>query len=230
MVSRGPFLRNEMTRTLVTVMLLLGLACGPNPSPQDAGGVRHTPVPCAEEPDHASAALAPCRTPKPSPRLSPLGTSPSPSSSPAPTASPGIADACFVNGQRYCVLNPNVTQATIRSTICVQGWTGTIRPPATVTDQLKIQQLAVLKLSDQSPADYEEDHRMPLTLGGNPTDPANLAPELRVSAGGNAEVKDHEEASLGTSMGPVCHGTMTLAQAQAKLVADWLLPGLDYTK
>jgi hypothetical protein len=219
-----------MNRALIAALLLLSLACGPNPAPQDAGSTRHLPSPCAEEPDQATAVLAPCRTPKPSPKSSPSGASPSPSSSPTPTASPGIADACFVNGQRYCVLNPNVTQATIRSTICVQGWTGTIRPAATFTDQLKIQQLAALKLSDQNPADFEEDHRMPLTLGGNPTDPENLAPELRVHAGGNAEVKDHEESSLGTSAGPVCHGAMNLAQAQAKLVSDWLLPGLGYTK
>jgi hypothetical protein len=34
------------------------------------------------------------------------------------------------------VVNPAVTQATIRSTICKRGWTRTIRPPtATTTDR-----------------------------------------------------------------------------------------------
>ncbi len=31
------------------------------------------------------------------------------------------------------VLNPNVTQANIRSTICSRGWTSTIRPPVSYT-------------------------------------------------------------------------------------------------
>ena len=35
------------------------------------------------------------------------------------------------------VLNPNVTQATIGSTICVPGWTRTVRPPVEYTNALK---------------------------------------------------------------------------------------------
>jgi hypothetical protein len=210
---------------LIVAVVLLTPACGTN-SPQAGGGPQQSPTPCAEEPDQANSGLAQCATlkssPTPSPTLSPL-------SSPSPAGSPS-ADACVIDGQRYCALNPAVTQATIRSTICLAGWTGTIRPPTPLTDHLKVQQLAALNYPDQNVADYEEDHRMPLTLGGNPTDPANLAPELRVHAGGSAEVKDHEEASLGTSTGPVCHGTMTLADAQAKLVSDWLSPGLAYRR
>ena len=38
-------------------------------------------------------------------------------------------------------LNPDVTQATIRSTICVRGWTTTVRPPSSYTSALKIEQL-----------------------------------------------------------------------------------------
>ena len=40
-------------------------------------------------------------------------------------------------------INPNVTQANITSTICVSGWTKTVRPPTSVTNRMK-------KLSDQS--------------------------------------------------------------------------------
>jgi serine protease inhibitor len=39
------------------------------------------------------------------------------------------------------VLNPAVTQATIGSTICVMGWTDTIRPPTSYTNALKVQQI-----------------------------------------------------------------------------------------
>jgi hypothetical protein len=35
------------------------------------------------------------------------------------------------------VINPEVTQANIQQTICVKGWTTTIRPPASYTNSLK---------------------------------------------------------------------------------------------
>src|SRR5713226_8498906 len=100
----------------------------------------------------------------------------SPSTSPSPVESsqqPG-ADPCHVAGVVYCVLNPAVTQATIKQTICVSGWTATIRPPSSYTSALKVQQIAAEKLPDTNPADYEEDHRVPLELGGAPRDPFNL--------------------------------------------------------
>jgi hypothetical protein len=39
------------------------------------------------------------------------------------------------------VLNPEVTQATIGSTICVRGWTRTVRPPTEYTNELKRRQM-----------------------------------------------------------------------------------------
>jgi len=35
------------------------------------------------------------------------------------------------------VLNPDVTQGNIRSTVCKSGWTTTIRPPVSYTNALK---------------------------------------------------------------------------------------------
>ena len=37
--------------------------------------------------------------------------------------------------------NPEVTQATINTTICQSGWTATIRPPASYTTSLKKTQM-----------------------------------------------------------------------------------------
>ncbi|WP_257581586.1 hypothetical protein [Streptomyces sp. TLI_146] len=67
--------------------------------------------------------------------------------------------------------NPDVTQATITSTICVSGWTSMVRPPTGYINPLKIQQIAAYGYSDTSTADYEEDHLFPLELGGAPRDP-----------------------------------------------------------
>src|SRR6059058_4695968 len=69
-------------------------------------------------------------------------------------------------------LNPDVSQANIRDTICAAGWTKTIRPPTEYTNQLKVRQMrAYGETGDES--DYQEDHMISLELGGAPTDPRN---------------------------------------------------------
>jgi Protein of unknown function (DUF5131) len=78
-------------------------------------------------------------------------------------------------------VNPHVTQANIGSTVCVKGWTKTVRPPAFYTNRLKKLQIRQYGYSDTDPRDYEEDHLVPLSVGGNPTDPRNLWPEPRNS-------------------------------------------------
>ena len=74
------------------------------------------------------------------------------------------------------VLNPDVTQATIGSTICRHGWTRTIRPPVEYTDDLKHRQMRAYREAGP-PSAYQEDHLISLELGGHPTDPRNLWPE-----------------------------------------------------
>src|SRR4051794_32216428 len=37
--------------------------------------------------------------------------------------------------------NPDVTQGTIDATICVSGWTSTVRPPTSYTNPLKVRQI-----------------------------------------------------------------------------------------
>ena len=106
------------------------------------------------------------------------------------------------------VINPNVTQANIRSTICRRGWTATIRPPVAYTNALKVKQMRQYGETG-SPSDYQEDHLISLELGGNPTDPRNLWPEPYPRA---AEV-DRIENELNHQ---VCTGALTLAEAQRR--------------
>jgi hypothetical protein len=106
------------------------------------------------------------------------------------------------------VLNPDVTQANIRSTICRHGWTATIRPPTSYTNGLKRRQMRQYGETG-SMSDYQEDHLISLELGGNPTDPRNLWPEPYPRA---AEV-DQIENELN---GEVCSGQLTLAEAQQR--------------
>jgi len=106
------------------------------------------------------------------------------------------------------VLNPDVTQANIRSTICRRGWTSTIRPPSSYTDELKRKQMR--RYGETGPlSDYQEDHLISLELGGDPTDPRNLWPEPYP----RASQVDQIENELNSE---VCSGQLTLAQAQQR--------------
>ncbi|WP_232247399.1 hypothetical protein [Kitasatospora azatica] len=118
------------------------------------------------------------------------------------------------------VLNPDVTQDTIDSTICVSGWTATIRPSTTYTNKLKAQGIIAYGYSDTNMSDYEEDHFIPLELGGSPTSPLNLWPEPHyvTNGTGTSSTKDGVETKLKRA---VCAGTVTLADAQDALVTDW---------
>ncbi|NBH07611.1 hypothetical protein [Amycolatopsis sp. SID8362] len=113
--------------------------------------------------------------------------------------------------------NPDVTQSTIDSTICVSGWTATIRPSTTYTNGLKKQGIIDYGYSDTSMSDYEEDHFLPLELGGAPKDPLNLWPEPH-SGDENAYTKDSVENAVKKA---VCAGQVTLSAAQNAMLDNW---------
>ena len=114
-------------------------------------------------------------------------------------------------------LNPDVTQSTIGSTICVSGWTATVRPSTSYTNKLKTQGIADYGYSDTSLSDYEEDHFLPLELGGAPKDPKNLWPEPH-SGDENSYSKDSVENKVKKA---VCADQVTLADAQDAMLTDW---------
>jgi hypothetical protein len=104
------------------------------------------------------------------------------------------------------VLNPDVTQANIHATICVTGWTRTIRPPTSYTNDLKRKQMREYGVGG-SMSDYQEDHLISLSLGGHPTDPRNLWPEPNPRAT-DVDTVEHELNDK------VCSGELLLAEAQ----------------
>jgi hypothetical protein len=121
-------------------------------------------------------------------------------------------------------LNPAVTQATIGSTICVSGWTATIRPSESFTYALKVKQIVQYGYSDTKTSSYEEDHLISLELGGAPADARNLWPEpytdsLPDGRPTGAYTKDAFETKLKTE---VCAGSITLAQAQSDIGDQWV--------
>lgn len=119
---------------------------------------------------------------------------------PDPTCTPGVAD-------------PRVTQTNIGQTICVAGYTATVRPPQSYTSRLKRQQMTQYGFTDSISA-HEEDHLISLELGGAPSDPKNLWPE----PGKSPNAKDKVENLLHSR---VCAGQITLAEAQRAIASDW---------
>jgi hypothetical protein len=101
---------------------------------------------------------------------------------------------------------------TIKNTICVSGWTKTVRPPVSYTNNLKQEQLK--GRADRDPTHYEEDHWIPLELGGAPKEPRNLWPELW----NDAHKKDKVENSLHQD---VCSGKMSLTSARQVMYRQW---------
>ncbi|HXY84140.1 MAG TPA: hypothetical protein VEH52_01560 [Gaiellaceae bacterium] len=106
------------------------------------------------------------------------------------------------------VLNPDVTQTNIHSTICVRGWTRTVRPPVEYTNELKVKQMHDYGEAGP-PSHYQEDHLISLELGGDPRDPRNLWPEPYPRAGQMDQIENQLNAK-------VCSGAMSLADAQRK--------------
>jgi hypothetical protein len=113
--------------------------------------------------------------------------------------------------------NPDVTQATIGTTICRSGWTATVRPPESVTEPLKLNQMAAYGETGP-PSGYEEDHLIPLELGGAPADPHNLWPEPGASPNAKDKVENAAKAA-------VCAGRIPLPSAQAAMAANWIAFG-----
>ena len=115
-------------------------------------------------------------------------------------------------------INPDVTEANIASTICVKGYTKSIRPPASYTNSLKKRQIRQYGYADTNPRDYEEDHLIALSIGGAPYDPHNLWPEPRNSEWG-ADKKDQLEFVMYKL---VCAHKVSLDEAQHAMAIDWI--------
>ena len=115
-------------------------------------------------------------------------------------------------------VNPDVTQANIGQTICVSGWTATVRPSTSYTNGLKAKLLRDQGLPASDAARYELDHLIPLALGGHPRKPENLWLQPWDGEWG-ARVKDRLEERLKTM---VCRGELGLQPAQQAIATDWV--------
>jgi hypothetical protein len=116
---------------------------------------------------------------------------------------------------RHCTpgaIDPAVTQADIRATICLPGYTETVRPAESQTESFKFGQ-AYPAYGIAAGTDSELDHLVPLELGGA-NDASNLWPET----GPIPNQKDSVENALNSA---VCDGRISLARAQHAIARNW---------
>jgi hypothetical protein len=123
---------------------------------------------------------------------------------PDPKCTPGATD-------------PRVTQDNIRSTICVSGYTATVRPPVSVTDKIKTERMQAYGFANDK-SYYELDHLISLELGGSPDSVLNLFPEPYAEPYG-ARDKDKVENYLHKE---VCDGSISLQEAQEEIRTNWV--------
>jgi uncharacterized repeat protein (TIGR01451 family) len=115
---------------------------------------------------------------------------------PNPTLTPGA-------------LNPNVTQKTIRPTVCKPGWAKSLQPSPSYLSSMKLKQMKRYELSTQ-PSVVTEDYFIPLELGGAAHNAANLWPEPTTQARSSNGVEKALEAQ-------VCSGKLSLKVAQRRI-------------
>ncbi len=110
-------------------------------------------------------------------------------------------------------IRPGVSLATV----CAFGYSPSVRPPESYTEPLKLKQMRTYNLSG-SPSAYEEDHLVPLSIGGAPRNPANLWPEPR-SGPYNALQKDRLETWAARM---ACAHRIPLGRLQHGMATDWI--------
>lgn len=122
--------------------------------------------------------------------------------------------------------DPRVAQSTIKTTICVAGYTEKVRPSTGYTSPLEDRQILAYGYRGPTRADFEFDHLIPLQLGGHPTAIANLWPisyenqaKRLAPVGFGAETKNQFGSYLKRA---VCAGRLRLSDAQQQIARGWL--------
>lgn len=203
MAARG--LRNAKIRTFLP---LVALSCAVVLAGCSAGRIAVPPAlaPPAAGPSAADQPDQPGQLPS--------------DNSAAPIPGPGTCKLGNRDGQplpdQKCTpgaINPTVTQADIKDTICKSGWTKTVRPRVSVTNRIKQQIDKAYGLPTNTKG--ELDHDVSLELGGAPDDPRNLW----VEPGKIPNPKDAVENKLNQA---VCSGLVPLATAQHAIATNWV--------
>ena len=142
-------------------------------------------------------------------------------SAPAPTPrSAGLPDPVRTPGS----VNPAATENNLSDTVCKAGWAATQRPPSAYTSALEFAQIIEYGYADRDRSHYEEDHLVPIELGGAPRDPRNLWPEPRqATLADGTPIGSNEKNDLEDALHRrVCAGDLPLTEAQQLIAGNWI--------
>jgi hypothetical protein len=133
---------------------------------------------------------------------------------------------CIKTTHGCIALNPDVDEDTIDGTICLSGYTKSVRPATSYTNGVKKRLMREAGIDAARIGDYELDHIVPLALGGHPRKLSNLM--LQPWAGEHgAKAKDVLEVRLQSL---VCHGRLDLTDAQICIAQDWEACAVRYPR
>lgn len=107
-----------------------------------------------------------------------------------------------------------VTQSNLKTTVCVSGYTGKVRPPRSETGKLKVKAMKAYGIPPSDRGRVELDHLVSLSLGGS-SDVTNLWPEVDPKI---YTRKDKVEDRLHAA---VCSSRVKLVPAQDAVAQDW---------
>ena len=120
-----------------------------------------------------------------------------------------------VQARASCMaLNPDVTPDTIAPTICVPGYTASVRPASSYVAGIKLKISSDAGLAPDVGGAMILDHIIPLALGGHPRQPSNL--QLQNVA--ESHRKDRIEVKLQCL---VCSAQVQLEEARSAIAMDW---------
>ncbi len=131
---------------------------------------------------------------------------------------------CIKTTHGCIALNPDVDESTIDVTICVSGYTKTVRPATSYTNGVKRKLMRDAGIDAARIGDFELDHIVPLALGGHPRTLSNLMLQPWEGVRG-AKAKDVLEVRLQSL---VCHGKLDLTDAQVCIAQDWTACAVQY--
>lgn len=128
------------------------------------------------------------------------------------------------HGRTPGAINGSATQDNLAATVCKSGWATSVRPPSAYTGALKLVQIVEYGYADRNPSHYQEDHLVPLELGGAPRDPRNLWPQPNsVTLPDGTTIGSKEKDDLEDELHrEVCAGMMPLDEAQRAMARDWI--------
>ena len=118
-------------------------------------------------------------------------------------------------------LNPDVTPETIQRTICLKGYTKTIRPSTAYTNGIKFRLMRGAGIEESLANEYALDHIIALAIGGSPRSLDNLQ---LLTAKENSR-KARIEVKLQCL---VCAGQVPLDVAQEKMYTNWVATYWEY--